>query len=60
MSHLAATILKRLRVIRRDIKSFLFELILPMVIFIIAMFLMRISFVKDFSSMDLSYDVYLS
>lgn len=39
--------MKRFRVIRRDIKSFLFELILPIVIIILALFLMRISFITD-------------
>jgi hypothetical protein len=31
-----------------------------MAIFVIAMFLMRISFVRDSASMDLSYNLYLS
>ena len=37
--------LKRLRVIKRDLKSFFFELILPMVIITLALFLMSINFV---------------
>lgn len=45
--HLKATILKRLRVIKRDYKSFVLELLLPMAIIILALLLMRISFIKD-------------
>ena len=47
-SHLGATILKRLRVIKRDIKSFAFELILPIAIIILALQLMTVSFINDF------------
>lgn len=47
VSHLLATVLKRIRVIKRDMKSFIFELLLPMVIIILALLLMRISFIKD-------------
>ena len=45
--HLEATILKRLRVIKRDYKAFILELILPMIIVIFALLLMRISFIVD-------------
>lgn len=45
--HLKATILKRLRVIKRDYKSFILELLLPMGIIILALLLMQISFIKD-------------
>lgn len=48
--HLRATILKRLRVIKRDYKSFILELILPMVIIILALLLMQISFIVDLPS----------
>lgn len=56
---MGATILKRLRVIRRDIKSFVFELILPMVIIVLALMLMKISFIHDLAPMDMTYDIYL-
>lgn len=59
-SHLAATLLKRLRVVRRDIKSFIFELILPMIIIVIATILMRVSFVHDVAPQTLNYRLYLS
>lgn len=53
-----ATILKRLRVIRRDLKSFIFELVLPMLIILLALMLMRISFIKDLDSQELTYRNY--
>ena len=51
--------LKRIRVIKRDLKAFIFELLLPMVIIILALLLMRISFVTDFPSRTLTYKTYL-
>ena len=45
--HSKATLLKRIRVIKRDLKSFLFELILPLVIITLALLLMRVSFITD-------------
>ena len=55
---LLATILKRIRVIKRDVKGFLFELILPIVIIILAMLLMTVSFIRDSPNQDLNYDLY--
>jgi hypothetical protein len=56
--HLKATILKRLRVIKRDYKSFGFELLLPIGIIILAFILMRVSFISDFSERQLSFATY--
>ena len=56
--HLKATILKRVRVIRRDIKSFLLEILLPMVIIIFALLLMQISFIADSPERKLSLKTY--
>jgi len=50
--------MKRLRVIFRDLKSFVFELILPFVIIILALFLLRINFIKDFNSQALIPSTY--
>lgn len=58
ISHLLATILKRVRVIKRDIKSFLFELILPLVIIILALLLMTVNFITDSPSETISYEKY--
>lgn len=57
--HFWATILKRFRVIRRDLKSFLFELVLPIVIIIFALLLMQISFITDFSAQEINVNTYL-
>ena len=43
--HFKATFVKRLRVIRRDLKSFVFELILPFIIILLGLFLLRVSFI---------------
>lgn len=53
--HFKATILKRLRVMKRDYKSFLFELILPMAIIVLALLLMRITFDDGFPIQNLSF-----
>ena len=45
--HFGATFMKRLRVIRRDPKSFCFELLLPIVVMIIGLLIMNITFVTD-------------
>ena len=58
ISHLLATILKRFRVIKRDPKSFIFELILPIIVIIIALLLMTVNFVSDVPSQTLSYNAY--
>ena len=58
--HFKATFLKRLRVIKRDLKSFIFELILPFAIILLSLFLLRISFVEDFSPRTLNINTYLS
>jgi ATP-binding cassette, subfamily A (ABC1), member 3 len=58
--HFKATFLKRLRVIRRDLKSFVFELVLPFVIILLALFLLRVSFVTDQGSRTLTLSTYLS
>jgi len=58
--HLDATILKRLRVIRKDYKSFILELILPMIIIIFALLLMRISFIKDLPAQTINIGTYSS
>lgn len=58
--HFKATFLKRLRVIRRDMKSFLFELLLPFFIILFSLFLLRISFITDFESQPLTIDTYLA
>lgn len=58
--HFKATFLKRLRVIRRDLKSFIFELLLPIVIIILALQLMRVSFITDQSAQSINLNTYLS
>lgn len=58
--HFKATFLKRLRVIRRDMKSFLFELVLPFIIILLGLFLLRVSFINDFDSQPITIDNYLS
>jgi hypothetical protein len=58
--HFKATFLKRLRVIFRDLKSFVFELILPFVIILLALFLLRINFIKDLNSQSLTLSTYLA
>lgn len=58
--HFGATILKRFRVIKRDLKSFLFELVLPIVIIIFALLLMQISFITEFSAQTINVNTYLS
>lgn len=58
--HFNATFMKRFRVIRRDWKSFIFELILPIIIMIFALFLMRISFITDQSAQTININTYLS
>lgn len=52
--------MKRFRVIRRDWKSFIFELILPIIIMIFALLLMRISFITDQSAQTININTYLS
>jgi hypothetical protein len=49
-----------LRVIKRDYKSFILELLLPMVIIIFALLLMRISFIKDLPERELNLQNYKS
>lgn len=49
-----------MRVIKRDYKSFILELLLPMVIIILALLLMQISFIKDLPEQELSLSTYLS
>ena len=44
--------------IKRDIKSFLFELILPIVIIILALLLMTVSFITDSPYQELNYNIY--
>lgn len=56
--HLKATILKRLRVIKRDYKSFILELLLPMVIIVLALLLMTVSFIVDLPEQELSLTTY--
>jgi hypothetical protein len=56
--HLKATILKRLRVIKRDYKSFILELLLPMGIIIMALLLMQISFIIDLPEQELTFATY--
>ena len=46
--------------IQRDLKSFIFELILPFAIILLSLFLLRISFVEDFPARALTIDTYLS
>lgn len=58
-SHLGATILKRIRVIKRDLRAFIFELLLPLIVILLAMLFMRISFIEDFPSQTLNYQMYL-
>jgi hypothetical protein len=58
--HFKATFLKRFRVIRRDLKSFIFELILPFIIIILALMLLQVSFITDFNSRTLNVNTYLS
>jgi ATP-binding cassette subfamily A (ABC1) protein 3 len=58
--HFKATFLKRLRVIRRDLKSFLFELVLPFIIILLGLFLLRVSFIADFGSQPITIDNYLT
>lgn len=58
--HFGATMLKRFRVIKRDLKSFLFELVLPIVIIIFALLLMQISFITEFSAQTINVNTYLS
>jgi len=58
--HFKAIFLKRLRVIIRDLKSFLFELILPFIIILLALFLLRINFIKDQNSKSFSLSTYLT
>lgn len=57
-SHLRATMEKRGIVIKRDSKSFIFELILPLVIIVLALMLMKVNFVKDAPPEELSYQQY--
>lgn len=57
--HFKATFYKRLRVIKRDSKSFVFELILPILIIILALFIMRISFVTDYQPQTINVYTYL-
>ena len=54
--HFVATLVKRIRVIRRDLRSFLFELILPVIIILLALILMQISFVNDHPEREYSID----
>jgi hypothetical protein len=46
-------------VIKRDIKTFLFELILPLVVIICALFLMKINFIKDPPAQYINLNTYL-
>lgn len=50
--------LKRVRVIKRDVKSFLFELVLPIIIIILALLLMTVSFIRNLPAQELSYNTY--
>jgi hypothetical protein len=58
--HFKATFLKRLRVLRKDAKSFTFELILPFVIILCALFFLKINFASDLPSQSLTVDNLLS
>jgi hypothetical protein len=58
--HLWATLLKRLRVIRRDYKSFILELLLPMGIIVAALYISTISFVVDLPPQTINVNTYLS
>ena len=58
VSHLLATVIKRFRVIKRDPKSFIFELLLPLLIIVLALLLMTVTFVSDSPSQTLNYDLY--
>lgn len=60
MIHLQATFLKRFRVISRDVKSFIFELVLPIIIMIIALLIMRISFIVDLEPVTINLQAYLA
>ena len=46
--------------IRRDWKSFIFELVLPIVIMIFAMLLMKISFITDLPAQTINVNTYLN
>ncbi len=46
--------------IRRDWKSFIFELVLPILIMIFAMLLMRVSFITDLPAQTINVNTYLN
>ena len=56
--HLKATFLKRFRVLRRDYKSFIFELALPFIVILLSLFLLRVSFIEDFGPRTLNVATY--
>jgi ATP-binding cassette, subfamily A (ABC1), member 3 len=58
--HFKATFLKRLRVLRRDAKSYTFELILPFIIILCALFFLKINFASNLPAQSLTVDNLLS
>ncbi len=58
--HFLGTILKRMRVIKRDYRSFILELILPVVIIFLSLMLMRINFIVDDSAETVGIPLYVS
>lgn len=58
--HLKAILLKRIRVTYRDFKTLAFEFIFPVLIILLAMFLMRISFIKDSPEQNVNFDLFKS
>jgi len=57
--HFTATFLKRLRIIKRDFKGFMFELLLPIIIMIFGLLIVRISFIVNLPEQSINLNTYL-
>jgi ATP-binding cassette, subfamily A (ABC1), member 3 len=58
--HFRATFIKRLIMLKRDVKTYTFELILPFVIILCALFFLKINFASNLPSQSLTVDNLLS
>jgi hypothetical protein len=56
--HTKAILIKRIRITYRDLKTVAFEFIFPVVIILLAMFLLRISFIKDSPAQTINFDIF--
>jgi hypothetical protein len=58
--HFKATILKRIRVSRRDIKFFVFSLLIPFLVILFGLLLLKVSFFVEFNPRAVTVDTYLT